>query len=278
MHLPRGDVVMLRTAKPLVDLQGTEDCRDVPLQAVGVAGVRMPIRVLDPTQGARETVATVRMAVGVPASVRGAHLSRFMELIAAHEGSMTLAEIGEILADLRGRQGATSAEVVVEFDYFLRPEAPVSRAAGLLDYRCAFLGRDDGHSQDLRLRVEVPVATLCPCSKAISDAGAHNQRTIVRVDLKSTSIVWIEEVIGWVEASGSCPLFPILKREDEKWVTEHAYANPRFVEDVVRESVVRLRADQRVTWCQVEAHSHESIHNHNAFAAAEWTRPSKALK
>src|SRR5262249_14408475 len=153
------------------------------------------------TQGSRDTVATVRMAVGVPAETRGTHLSRFMELIAAHEGRLTLSEVGGILSELRTRQGATTAEILVEFDYFLRKEAPVSRAAGLLDYRCAFLGRDDGHTQDLTLRVEVPVATLCPCSKAISDAGAHNQRTHVRVDVRSTGIVWIEEVVEWVEAS-----------------------------------------------------------------------------
>lgn len=260
-----------RPGRPLVDLQASGDTRNVVLAAVGVSSLRMPIVVLDPERGRQETVATVRMSVGVPADARGAHLSRFVELLNEQGEHLTLVEIGALLQRLRRRQGARRASVEVEFDYFLRKQAPVSGAAGLMDYRCAFLGRDEDGEQDLRLRVQVPVATLCPCSKAISDAGAHNQRTHVVVELRSDGIVWIEEVVRWVEESASCPLYPVLKRIDEKYVTERAYANPRFVEDVVREVVLRLRSDSRVRWTRVEAHSHESIHNHNAFAEAEWS-------
>lgn len=260
-----------RTARPLVDLQGSADTRDVHLRAVGVSSLRMPIAVLDPEQGRRETVATVRMSVEVPAEARGTHLSRFVEILNEHGSDLTLLQVGVLLRQLRERQGARRSAIEVEFDYFLRKAAPVSGAVGLMDYRCAFIGHDIEGEQDLRLRVQVPVTTLCPCSKAISDAGAHNQRTVVGVELRSRDIVWIEEIVRWVEESASCPLFPILKRPDEKWVTEQAYANPRFVEDVVREVVVRLRGDGRVAWAHVDAHSQESIHNHNAFAEAEWS-------
>ncbi len=264
--------MIVNTETPLVDLQASADTRDVALSAVGVSDIRTPITIRDPKEGHRQTVATVRMSVDVPATSRGAHLSRFIEVLNAYEGQLTLAEIGPFLARLRKRQGAGRASIEVDFAYFLEKAAPVSGARGLIDYRCAFLGEDvDGH-QDLRLRVEVPVTTLCPCSKAISEAGAHNQRAVVTVELRSNEIVWIEEVVEWVEASGSCPLYPVLKRVDEKHVTERAYANPRFVEDVVRESMVRLRGDPRVRYVRIEAHSHESIHNHNAYARASWQK------
>lgn len=259
-----------RAVLPLVDLQSEADERAVELAAVGVADIRMPIKILDPAQGQRETVATIQMAVDVPANARGTHLSRFLELLNEYDGHLTLAEIGPLLSDLRTRQGSRHAEIEVEFEYFIDKKAPVSGATGLMDYKCAFLGRDKNGVQDLRLRIGVPVATLCPCSKAISEAGAHNQRTLVTVELRCDDFVWIEEVIEWVEAASSCPLYPVLKRVDEKFVTERAYANPRFVEDVVRETIVRLRDDARVTWAKVEAHSQESIHNHNAFAQAVW--------
>jgi GTP cyclohydrolase I len=171
---------------------------------------------------------------------------------------------------LRDRLGAKRAGIEVEFDYFVLKAAPVSKVAGLMDYRCAFIGEDSEGAQDLRLRVVVPVTLLCPCSKAISEAGAHNQRALVTVETRAEGFVWIEEIISWVESSASCPVFPVLKRVDEKYVTELAYANPRFVEDMVREVMVLLRGDGRVRWARVEAHSFESIHNHNAFAEAMW--------
>jgi GTP cyclohydrolase I len=263
---------MVSVSAGLVDLQATEDLRGVELCSVGVSGVRLPIRVLDPDRGERDTVATIRVGVDVPASSRGTHLSRFIEILNAHPGRLTLADLSGLLTELRAKQGAKRSEIEVEFDYFLRKEAPVSKAAGLMDYRCAFIGRDDGSKIDLRLRVSVPVATLCPCSKAISKAGAHNQRTIVTVETRSNEVVWIEEVVAWVEGAASCPLYPVLKRIDEKYVTERAYANPRFVEDVVRESIVRMREETRIDSVRVEAHSHESIHNHNAYAVAAWSR------
>jgi GTP cyclohydrolase I len=264
------------TVQKLVDLQAAEDRRGVALESVGVAGVRVPVRITEMAAASHATVAEVRMAVGVPANTRGTHLSRFMELLAEHSGSLSLSEVGRLLSEIRRRQGARTADIEFAFDYFLRRGAPVSGAAGLLDYRCAYVGHDDGRKQRLVLRVEVPVATLCPCSKAISDAGAHNQRTNVRVDVRASGAIRIEEIVDWVEASGSCPLFPVLKRVDEKWVTEKAYATPRFVEDVVREVVVRIRDDARAVWCRVEARSLESIHNHDAFAAAEWARETPA--
>jgi GTP cyclohydrolase I len=256
----------------MIDLQATRDVRDVELRAVGVSDIRLPIKVLDPELGQRDTVATVRMSVGLSAETRGTHLSRFLEVLNEYTGKLTLTELSALLRQLRERLHADSAKMEVDFDYFLLKSAPVSGVGGLIDYRCSFIGEDVAGTQDLRLRVAVPVTTVCPCSKAISRAGAHNQRTLVIVETRSEGIVWIEEIVAWVEASASCPVYPVLKRVDEKHVTETAYANPRFVEDVVREVMVRLRNDCRLLWARVEARSFESIHNHNAFAEAHWTR------
>jgi len=186
-----------------------------------------------------------------------------------------------LLAEMREVLDAEAAETEVRFPYFLERAAPVSGKRALMDYHCAFRGRQGPEGDRFTVQVTVPVTTLCPCSKEISDFGAHNQRGYVTVEILTRSfdpdgLIWIEEIVEWVESCASAPLYPLLKRPDERFVTMQAYENPRFVEDVVREVGVLISQDPRVGWFHVAAENQESIHNHNAFAEIEWTRKEKA--
>jgi len=260
------------------DLQSAPDAREVALDHVGVRDLRCPIVVLDQNSGTQSTVATVSMSVDLPHHFRGTHMSRFIEVLERHRGELTMRTLPALLADLRARLQAERARVEVRFPYFLQRTAPVSRSVALMDYECWFVGEMTGAGHDFMLGVEVPVTSLCPCSKAISDYGAHNQRGHVVVEIRSArtgqppAIVWIEEIIEIAERSASAPVYPLLKRVDERHVTMQAYDNPRFVEDIVRDVSVSLRADARITWYRVEATNQESIHNHNAYASAAWSR------
>ena len=208
------------------------------------------------------------MYVDLPAHFKGTHMSRFLEVLGAHEGPISADVIPEVLETIRERLSADTAHFEVTFPYFMERRAPVTNKPGLMGYTCSFEACS-GHHKDFILRVEVPVTTLCPCSKEISAYGAHNQRGLVKLSVRFKETIWLEELIELVEDSASCQLFPVLKRPDEKWVTEKAYDNPRFVEDVSREVVVRLREDKRVTWYSVEVENYESIHAHNAYASIE---------
>ncbi len=254
----------------LPDHAAQADDRGIHLDEVGVADLRLPIQVWDRAHGLQHTVARMSLSVALPADARGTHMSRLVAILLARRGEITLATLPDLLAETRRRLDAESARIEARFPYFLARRAPVSGAPSTLDVDCRFEAEDGPEGPDFVLHVTVPVTTLCPCSKAISRYGAHNQRGEVTVSVRSDEMVWIEEVVEAVESCASAPLFGVLKREDEKWVTERAYERPRFVEDLAREVVLALGGRPGVRWLRVEVVNHESIHNHAARAVATW--------
>lgn len=269
-----------RSVTGLLDVQGQRDVRGISIDEVGVTELTWPIVVLDQAQGKQSTVAKVEMAVGLPHRFKGTHLSRFIEVLNAHRGELTVRTLPDLLTELKTRLNARTARIQVRFPYFLERTAPVSGAKSLLDYECSFTATSNGRHGEFALAVRVPVTSLCPCSKAISDYGAHNQRAYLLIEVRprresdgSTALIWLEELIAIGEGAGSAPLYPLLKRADERFVTMQAYDRPVFVEDMVRNVAVALRRDDRVSGYMVHATSQESIHNHNAYARLEWSRP-----
>jgi GTP cyclohydrolase I len=258
-----GDVMTTE----LVDVQATNDDRGIPLRQVGVTALSYPMQVWDRDQKRQQVMGRFKLTVDLPHEYKGTHMSRFVESLEKHSGEMSLETLPELVDDLRNRLDAERAHVRVEFPYFIRKRAPVSGAESSMRVNCWFVGDAEEREATFTLGVSVPVMTACPCSKAISERGAHCQRSSVRMSIRFRELVWIEELIHYAEASASAPIFPLLKREDEKWITETSYDNPRFVEDLVREVAIRLRDDDRITWFYVEAENEESIHTHNAFAA-----------
>lgn len=255
------------------DLQALADDRNIPIERVGITKLALPVMVREKDDGYQHVLAHASMFVEVPAVTRGTHMSRFVEVL--HEWAdrpVSSLDIEHLLKETRDRARSTSAEAELAFRYFIKKPAPVSRRLGTMDYACSFSGRVNQHGYVFTLGVQVPVATLCPCSKAISSYGAHNQRTFVDVQITALAepIVWIEDVIEVVEQQASCPLFSILKREDERWVTERAYDNPKFVEDLVRDVVVQLSNHPGIAGLTLRCESVESIHNHNAFASTSY--------
>jgi GTP cyclohydrolase IB len=252
----------------LKDIQSQPDMRNIPIDKVGVKNLRYPITVLDRANKKQRTVASINMYVNLPHRFRGTHMSRFVEVLNENKREIHIDTMGEILKAIKEKLNAEQAHMEVSFPYFIEKSSPVSKTKSLMEYGCSYAG-SLSDKEDFVLGVEVPVTTLCPCSKEISDRGAHNQRSIVRIQVRSRGFVWIEELIDIAESASSCPIFPLLKRSDEKYVTEHSFDNPRFVEDVVREAALRLNADNRITWYRIESENLESIHNHNAYAAVE---------
>lgn len=256
------------TEKDLADVQSSQDQRNVPINKVGVKNIRFPIKVRDLQKTAQHTVGTINMSVDLPHHFKGTHMSRFMEILNADADQISVEALPGLLDRMRERLDAQTAHFFVSFPYFVTKQAPVTGAEGIMSFDCSF-DASKGEIDDFVLTVDVPVTTLCPCSREISARGAHNQRGVVTVKARFNDELWIEDLIRLVEDSASCALYPILKREDEKWVTERAYDNPRFVEDLVREVTIRLRADERITWFYVEVVNHESIHEHDAYAVVE---------
>lgn len=254
------------------DIQNQRDDRNIPIDEVGVKRLSYPITVLDKHHGRQETVAEIEMTVGLPHEFRGTHMSRFLEVLEKHRGEMTLFTIGRILREIKRRLHAERAAMSVAFPYFIEKTAPVSGARSLLRYDCRFYGTLD-RAADFVLTVVVPVTTLCPCSKAISARSAHNQRSLVTVSARFTDFLWIEDLVELVEASASAEVFTLLKRPDEKWLTEQAYDRPRFAEDLVREVAQRLDALPQVSWYAVSTENLESIHAHSAFAFLKREKP-----
>lgn len=257
----------------LEDVQSRPDQRGLQLDRVGVSGLRHPITVWDRSEGKQETVGTIAMSVTLPAQYKGAHMSRFLEVLDLYGGEFTYTTIPTIVADIQQRLGTPAAQLVVDFPYFVRRHAPVSGASALMSYECRFEASSYGEDVGFALRVQIPVTSVCPCSKAISDYGAHNQRGIVTIEVTPNrgpdgdlEMVWIEELIEIGEASASSPLYPLLKRRDERHVTMAGYDKPVFVEDMVRDVASQLRGDLRIQRFYVEAVNDESIHNHAAFA------------
>jgi GTP cyclohydrolase I len=256
----------------LTDTQAQHDDRQIPINRVGVRSLRFPLTIADKEQHPQHTVATVSMAVDLPHQYKGTHMSRFVQVLHAHGTHLTVANAASIPHQLLTRLEAERAHFELSFPFFRSKAAPVTGTQGLLDYQVTF--EIDAHKDhtDFLVTVEVPVTTLCPCSKAISQRGAHNQRGIVTLSTRFSSPIWIEDLIHLIEISASSQLYSILKRPDEKFVTEAAYDNPVFVEDLVRNVAQQANQHPLITWYRVSAENFESIHNHNAWAMIEKTK------
>ena len=250
------------------DIQNHKDFRNIDIDQVGVKGIRYPITVRDKNMGEQQTVAEINMYVSLPRYYKGTHMSRFVEILNEHSRRISLQNFAEILGEMKRRLDAKSAHMEISFPYFINKAAPVTRSEGLMEYKCSFKGSLNNGS-DLITTVHVPISTLCPCSKEISDCGAHNQRGEVRLQVRFKKFIWIEDLIRLVEESASSDVYSVLKREDEKYVTERAYEHPMFVEDIVRDIAQKLNADPNIVWFAVESENFESIHNHNAYAYVE---------
>jgi GTP cyclohydrolase I len=263
-----------QVAKPVLrDVQSSPDDRAIAIDKVGVRGVKFPIDIREKEGGIQRTVGTFTLTVNLPQEFKGTHMSRFIEVLGDHEGSISGETIPGILRRLRERLKSESAQMEVHFVLFREKAAPVTKKVGMMGYQCGFVAQS-GAVEEFELLVTCPVTTLCPCSKEISAYGAHNQRGYVNVRIKPTGLLWLEDVIDLIEDSASAPLYPLLKRPDEKFVTELAYNNPRFVEDVVREVAVRLDRLDVVRAYEIEVENHESIHDHNAYAYIARTKQS----
>ena len=253
----------------LHDKQSERDYRELRIDKVGVRGLRFPITVRDKQRSVQNTIATIGMFVDLPKEFKGTHMSRFIEVLNAHGNVIHVENINDILFAMQEKFSAATSHLEIEFPYFMVKRAPVTRRESLMDYLARFDAAACRREIDFVLTVKAMVTTLCPCSKAIAAYGAHNQRGEVTVQIRSRKAVWIEDLIGIIEQSASSELYGLLKREDEKAVTERAYENPVFVEDLVRNVALKLNAHGDVTWYKVEAENHESIHNHNAYACIE---------
>ncbi len=258
----------------MIDIQKTQDTRQVALEQVGVCDLKYPITVLDRTNGTQQTVANVSLSVSLPPEVKGTHMSRFIAVMNEHRGEITMKAIPSILSDLKLKLEASAAQVTMTFPYFIEKAAPVSGQKGYIDCLVTFTGESGQQGHRFSIHVKVAVASLCPCSKAISDYGAHNQRGEVSIDVDLAeqdgrlAKVWIEELYEIAESAASAPLYPLLKRTDERFVTMQAYENPAFVEDIARNVAVALRKDSRLKAYHIKVTNFESIHAHNAFAVA----------
>ena len=259
---------------PIPDVQGSEDRRRLAIDKVGIKAIRHPVKVAERAGGAQHTVALFNMYVALPHQFKGTHMSRFVDILNAHEREISVASFKQMLAEMVVRLEAQAGHVEMNFPYFINKAAPVSKVESLIDYEVSFIGDIKDGETSLTLKVVVPVTSLCPCSKQISDYGAHNQRSHVTIWARSQSFVWIEELVEIAERNASSELYGLLKRPDEKFVTERAYDNPKFVEDLVRDVAASLNADTRIEWYRVESENFESIHNHSAFA--EVTRDKRA--
>ena len=251
------------------DVQGSEDTRQIPINKVGIKDIRHPVRVADRSGGEQHTIANFNMYVNLPHNFKGTHMSRFVEILNEHERELTVKSFKLMLSEMVERLEATSGHIEMSFPYFVNKAAPVSGVQSLLDYDVTFIGEIHDGKPEMMLKVLIPVTSLCPCSKNISDYGAHNQRSHVTVTARTEDFVWIEELIDIVEQEASCELYGLLKRPDEKHVTERAYDNPKFVEDIVRDIAARMNAEKRISKYIVESENFESIHNHSAYALIE---------
>ena len=259
--------------KNSIDIQKMSDTRNVTIDKVGVKGVKYPIIVDDRSNGIQHTIADLDIYVELPHQHRGTHMSRFIELLNKYHTKNFISEIENFVAEIKERLDADSSYVSISFPYFVKKKAPVSGIESLLSYQCFF---EVSHKEkfEMTIGVKVPITTVCPCSKEISEYGAHNQRSLVIVEVKYSEFIWLEELIDVVEECASCEVYALLKRSDEKYVTEKGYDNPKFVEDIVRDITVKLREDSRIQRFYVESENFESIHNHSAYASVYESRES----
>ncbi|MCL5770379.1 MAG: GTP cyclohydrolase FolE2 [Planctomycetes bacterium] len=250
------------------DVQAASDRRNIAIDKVGVKNVRYPITLRQPDGGWQHTIALINLYVSLPHHKKGTHMSRFLEILNRHHRSITPAQIVPILHEVKTRLLANDAHIEIVFPYFIEKTAPVTAARGLMDYVCSFEGTSDGQD-DFILGVKAPATSLCPCSKEISRYGAHNQRCEISARVRFTGELWIEDLVRLMESAASAPVYAVLKRPDEKFVTEQAFDNPKFVEDVIRDLAMAMESEDRITWYSVQSENFESIHNHNAYAQIE---------
>jgi GTP cyclohydrolase I len=249
------------------DTQNQRDYRNIPIDKVGIKNLRYPITVGDRREGTQHTVATINMYVDLPHEYKGTHMGRFVEMLHLLQPEISLQKFSEILTNMKKHLNAASAHIEVTFPYFIEKRAPISSSPGLMDYTCRIIGTSDpGGKIDLVSEVIVPISSVCPCSLEISNHGAHNQRGEVHLATRFKKFIWMEDMIELVEAAASTDVYSVLKRADEKSVTETAFANPKFVEDIVRDIAKKLKEDDNITWFSVSAENFESIHNHSAYA------------
>jgi GTP cyclohydrolase I len=263
--------VTVHCETPIADVQSSEDTRQLPINKVGIKDIRHPVIIRDRSGGDQHTIACFNMYVNLPHNFKGTHMSRFVEILNQHEREISVKSFKDMLKEMAERLEADSGHIEMSFPYFVNKAAPVSGVQSLLDYDVTFIGEINNGKHSTTLKVLVPVTSLCPCSKKISDRGAHNQRSHVTLTVKTNGFIWIEDLIDIVEKTASCELFGLLKRPDEKYVTEHAYDNPKFVEDMVRDVAAQLNKESRITAYIVESENFESIHNHSAYAMIEKT-------
>lgn len=261
---------------PIADVQGSADSRRIAIDKVGIKGIRHPVRVRDRSDGEQHTVATFNMYVYLPHNFKGTHMSRFVQILNGHEKEISVNSFKEMLREMAKRLESEKGHIEMRFPYFVNKQAPVSGVQSLLDYDVTFIGEIRDGKPNMYIKVVVPVTSLCPCSKEISSYGAHNQRSHVTVQVRNRGFIWVEEIIDLVEQEASCELYGLLKRPDEKFVTERAYDNPKFVEDMVRDVAMKLNSDDRVGAYIVESENFESIHNHSAYALIERDKEEEA--
>ena len=265
---PANAKIVRPVVTELEDVQGRADARRLPINRVGIKDIRHPVRVKDRSAGEQHTIATFNMYVSLPHNFKGTHMSRFVEILHG-EREISVESFGAMLEKMTSRLEADTGHIEMSFPFFVMKKAPVSGVESLMDYHASLVGERSDGKTEMWVRVVVPVTSLCPCSKKISDYGAHNQRSHVTIKAKLRSHLWIEEIIGIAESEASSELYGILKRPDEKYVTERAYDNPKVVEDMVRDVAARLNADDRIAAYTVESENFESIHNHSAYALIE---------
>ncbi len=256
----------------LPDVQNTRDTRAIAINKVGIKDIRHPVQVKDRTGKVQHTIANFNMYVDLPHNFKGTHMSRFVEILNSHEWEITVDSFKVMLTEMTHLLDAEVGHIEMSFHFFINKTAPASGVQSLLDYKVSFIGEHRNNKNIINIKVVVPVTSLCPCSKKISDRGAHNQRSHVTVNVETEDFIWVEEIIDMVEEQASCELYGLLKRPDEKIVTERAYDNPKFVEDMVRDIAHQLNIDERILAYTVESENFESIHNHSAYALIEKTR------
>ncbi len=251
------------------DVQNMPPDKNIRIDKVGIKGLRYPIVVLDKTNQRQHTVAEVNMFVELPENFKGTHMSRFVEILNNNWKDIQVKRLRKILREMKDKLNAPASHLVIKFPYFIEKRAPVTETPGLMVYDVTIYGSSYKQIDDFIYKVEVPVTSLCPCSKEISRYGAHNQRSVISLSVRTSTFVWLEDLIRIAETSASCEVFTLLKREDEKYVTEYAYDNPMFVEDIVRTVAEKCNNDSRILWYAVSSENFESIHNHNAYAYIE---------
>ena len=256
-------------SKSIPDVQSAQDSREIPIDKVGIKAIKHPVRIKERSGGEQPTIAEFNMYVNLPHNVKGTHMSRFVQILNEHEREISVDTFRTMLGEMTNRLEAQSGHIEMRFPYFINKTAPVSGVKSLMDYDVTFSGEIHAGKPTTHVKVIVPVASLCPCSKKISARGAHNQRSHITINARLKKFIWIEELIELVENEASCELYALLKRPDEKHVTERAYDNPKFVEDTVRDIAAHLNAEERISAYTLECENFESIHNHSAYASIE---------